>query len=273
LLRQNRLRQIEWYWRKATAGLRALPDLIVIGAQKGGTTSLAHYMGQHPQIVRPFRKEVHFIDNNLGRGERWYRAHLPLRSELAQGKIAFEASPLYMFNPLVAGRIAGLLPAVKLVAVLRDPTERAISQYHMQVRKGREMLPLREALEFEEQRLAGPLAAQDYSHPSFAHFSYKRRGHYADQLERYFELFPARQLLVLGSDDLFDRPEATLRQLFEFAGVDPSFPIADLNARNAGGKRTAIDPAIRRDLDDYFRPHNERLYAVIGRDLHWGAAT
>ena len=272
MFRNPRLRQMLWGWRQATAGLRALPDLIIIGAQKGGTTSLAHYLGQHPQIIRPFRKEVHFFDNNLARGERWYRAHLPLRSALGRGRIAFEASPLYMFNPLVAERIAALLPNVKLVAILRDPTERAISQYHMQVRKGRETLAIREALEAEDERLAGPLAREDYSHPSFAHFSYKRRGHYAEQLERYLRWFPASQMLVLSSDDLFERPEATLRQLFEFAGVNPGFGIADLNARNIGGASVEIDRAIRRHLDDYFRPHNQRLYAMIGRDLKWGSA-
>jgi hypothetical protein len=270
LFNKDRSRQLQWRWRLATAALRALPDLVILGAQKAGTTSLFHYLGQHPEVIRPFRKEVHFFDHNFEAGPRWYRAHFPLSRQLEDGRITFEASPLYLFHPLSAERMAGIVPKAKLIAILRDPVERAISHYFMERRKGRDRLPLRDALAAEEQRLAGPIAERDYAFPGFAHFSYKSRGHYAEQLERYRAVFPAEQLLVLGSDDLFDQPEQTLRRVFEFAGVDPSFTVADLEARNTGHNRTEADPGIVAELEDYFRPHNERLYRLIGRNLGWG---
>ena len=262
-------RPLDWRWRLATAGLRALPHVVIIGAQKAGTTSLFHYLGQHPQVVRPFRKEVHFFDHNFEQGPRWYRAHFPFRRRLRNGRITFEASPLYLFHPLVAERLALTAPKAKLIAILRDPVERAISHYFMERRKGRDPLPLREALAAEEERLSAPMASGNYAFPGFAHFSYKSRGRYAEQLERYRRLFPADQLLVLDSDELFDRPGETLRRVFDYAGIDPSFSVSDLDARNTGSNRSDVDPRTVAELRDYFRPHNERLYRLIGRDLGW----
>lgn len=128
-----------WAGRRLTANWRALPDFIVIGAQKGGTTPLSHYlMEQHPSVIPPTDKEVHFYDRNYEKGIRWYKAHFPLLRLLDQGTATGEASPYYLAHPHVPGRIALNQPSVKMIALLRDPKSRAISHYHMSVRKGRE---------------------------------------------------------------------------------------------------------------------------------------
>ena len=262
-------------YRSWTADRRCLPDFIIIGAQKSGTTSLFHYLAQHPQLKASWRKEVHFFDGGLSprrdnhaRGEHWYRSNFPLVDDMTAGDQAFEASPLYLFHPLAPARMAELLPDVRLIAVLRHPVERALSHYFHEVRKGRETLPVMEALEREEDRLALLLEKQDYSHPVFTHFSYKSRGHYAQQIRRYHEYFPPENLLVLGSEAFFGDPHAALARIFDFVGVDP-VTVPNLVPRNVGSNRTRVEAPVYDYLESYFRPLNRELYALLGTDFGW----
>jgi hypothetical protein len=252
---------------------RPLPDFIIIGAQKSGTSSLFAYLSQHPQLVPSFGKAVHFFDGGRdagvdvhARGESWYRAQFPIAGR--QGARAFEASPLYMFHPLVPARIHRLLPRVKLIALLRDPTERAISHYFHERRKGREPLQIMRALAAEDERLAPILRSEDYGNPAFRSYSYKSRGHYAEQLARYLTCFPREQILVLSSERFFLQPSETLRSVFEFVGVDPGVTISDLRARNVGS-RSDVEPDVRHYLDDHFLSPNMALYELIGAEFGW----
>ena len=121
---------VERVARRASADLRALPDFVIIGAQKAGTTSLWRYLVEHPQIVGPTEKEIHFFDARFDRGARWYRARFPLRASLRRGaRLTFEASPYYLAHPFVPARVRAMLPDAKLVVLLRDPVERAWSHY------------------------------------------------------------------------------------------------------------------------------------------------
>ena len=262
--------------RRLTWRGRKLPDFVIIGAQKTGTSSLFRYLRQHPQLRVSFRKEVHFFDGGLDpdaddfrKGQAWYRSHFPWKGSVADGQKVFEASPLYVFNPLAAKRIAELLPDAKLILVLRDPVERAISHYFHEVRKGREPLPLMEALQKEEERLAPALASEDYKSYEFIHYSYKSRGLYGEQLARYLEHFSMERILILSSEDMFADPQSTLRQVFEFVGVDPEFWVGNLRPSNTGWNRHPIEPPVYAYLQDYFRAPNQALYELIGRDLGW----
>jgi hypothetical protein len=263
-------------YRQLTAAGRALPSFIIIGTQKGGTTSLFHYLSQHPQLVPSYRKEVHYFDgglkpkrDNFALGERWYRSNFPLRRQLRADQQAFEASPLYVFHPLAAKRIHDLLPDAKLILLLREPTERALSHYFHQSRKGRESLPVTEALQGEEARLAPVLAEHNYKHQNFMHFSYKLRGHYAEQIRRYQALFPKQSLLILGSEQFFADPHTALKKVFEFVGVDASFQVPNLQARNVGSNRKSVQADVYQYLRDYFEPHNEELYQLLGERFGW----
>ena len=263
-------------YRQFTAAGRALPSFIIIGTQKGGTTSLFHYLSQHPQLLPSYRKEVHYFDgglkpkrDNFALGERWYRSNFPLRRHMRADQQAFEASPLYLFHPLAPQRIHDLLPDAKLILLLREPTERALSHYFHQSRKGRESLPVTEALQGEEARLAPVLAEHHYKHQNFMHFSYKLRGHYAEQIRRYQALFPAENLLILGSEQFFADPHAALKRVFEFVGVDGSFQVPNLQARNVGSNRKSVQADVYQYLKDYFEPHNEELYQLLGERFGW----
>lgn len=262
-------------YRRATWRGRPLPDFIIIGAQKAGTSSLFAYLSQHPQLLPSYAKEVHFFDGGLNyevdnyrKGAAWYRAHFPPRGAGARAK-AFEASPLYIFNPLAPRRMFGLIPEVKIIALLRNPTRRAISHYFHVRRRGQEPLPIYEALRAEEGRLAPVLGREDYKSETFIRHSYKSRGLYREQLERFLEYFPRRQLLALCSEEFFSSPGATLGRVFEFVGVDAAFEVPDLRPRNMSGEKSEVEPKVYEYLDDYFRPHNEALYELLGEDYAW----
>jgi len=268
--------------RLATAALRVLPDFVVIGAQKAGTTSMYAYLSAHRDVLPAGRKEVHFFDLNYDRGERWYRSMFPLRANVAARSrlgrrrvITGEASPYYLFHPLAAQRAAGLVPDARLVVLLRDPVERAWSHYRHEVAAGREPLGFDEALDAEPARLAGIDAAlraggsapdpPDTS--NHRRYSYVSRGLYADQLRAWLAVFPRDRLLVLTAEELFVRPEPQWRATVDFLGLDASCPPA-FDVHNAGGSE-AMSPATRQRLTEAFRAPNGDLEQLLGRALPW----
>ena len=146
-----------------TARLRTLPDYLIVGAQRAGTTTLQKHLFLHPDVMPPGRvKGVHFFDTNFGRSPLWYRSHFPTtraraRAEHGTGHpvVTGEASPYYLFHPQCASRIADIIPEARIVMLLRDPVARAYSHYLHEERRGFEDLPLEEALAAEPSRLAG----------------------------------------------------------------------------------------------------------------------
>jgi len=265
-----------WAYREATWRERCLPDFIIIGAQKSGTSSLHAYLSQHPEIISATKKEVHFFDggiipdgDNYRKGERWYRAHFPKTNRKNENQRVFEASPLYIFNPLVPQRLANLLPKAKLIAVLRNPTERAISHYFHVKRRGYEPLPIMEALLAEEERLKPVLDQEDYKNRIFIQHSYISRGRYSEQISRYIDFFSPDQMLFISSDELFSETRSALRKVFDFVGVDPDYTIPDLQPRGKSSNRTVVDEEVYTYLNEYFHPHNQNLYKMLGHNFGW----
>ncbi len=266
---------------------RVLPDFIIIGAAKSGTTSLYSHISDHPAVVPcvtddPYflgTKEVHYFDYSFDRGRDWYRSHFPLeraRKEFARehGRpfLTGEASPSYISHLWAPGRIRRMLPGVKLVAILRDPVERAYSHFEMSRREGVEDLEsFEEATEREEERLRPEIARMaadpQYYSWNFGCWSYLARSRYAEQVERWLELFPREQLLFLKAEDLFTRPEELLDSVHLFLGLSPH-RLGELPKLNTAEYET-MPPETRARLVDYFRPHNERLYELIGIDFGW----
>lgn len=262
----------------ATAGSRLAPDFILAGAQRCGTTSLFRALLAHPQVVRPtFHKGINYYDLNYYRGIRWYRGHFPLaalarrRTAAYGGPMVFEASGYYLYHPFAAERIAGDLPAVKLVVMLRDPVERAFSAYKHEFARGYESESFEKALELEDSRLAGEIERMRddprYESMAHRHHSYRRRGHYAEQLEHLFRFFPREQVHVIESEEFFAGPAGPYRDLAAFLGLRPFTPagFGKYNARPGA----PMDPATRRMLAEYYRPHDERLAALLGRKPAW----
>lgn len=249
---------------------------MIIGAQKSGTSSLYYYLSQHEQISPSYVKEVHYFDggldpniDNFEKGQSWYQSHFPKTRSNSSKQKTFDSSPLYLFNPIVAQRISDIIPEAKLIAIFRNPTERAISHYFHEKKLGYESLPIMDAFLAEEERLKSILEQQDYKHTNFIHFSYKSRGLYYEQLKRYLEHFSINNLLVLNSATLFKNPDSTLHRVFDFIGVDEQFSVNDLHACNVSKNRTNVHSDIYEYLDQYFYSHNLQLYELIGEDFGW----
>ena len=217
-----------------------LPDFLGLGTQKGGTTTLHRLLGKHPDVFLPACKEVHFFDQNYSAGEAWYREHFQAaRADQRCGDI----TPFYLFHPDVPERIYQHIPNARLIVLLRDPVERAISQVFHAQRLGFEPLPIDEALAAEQSRLA---TGDPYS---FQKHSYLSRSRYLEQLDRYEALFPREQLLILRSEDLFSTPERIWQELLSFLELKPMDWPGALPRANAGdGLGDQIDPALRQHL-------------------------
>jgi hypothetical protein len=263
--------------RMRTGPLRSLPDFLIIGAQRCGTSSLYNYLVEHPAILPALRKEVHYFDDGYRHGLNWYRAHFSTAAgrSLVQRRHGvarvFEASPYYLLHPHAPRRIRDVLPDVRLIALLRNPIDRAESHYHHEVRRGRERLSFEEALDREPERLDGELERMraDERYVSFNHrrFSYMTRGLYAQQLAAWHEVFPQDRLLVLRSEDLFADPAAVVSQVLRWLDV-PGHHGASFRTFNQASD-SKMNPATRRRLGALFAPHNQRLEEYLGRRMHW----
>jgi hypothetical protein len=255
---------------------------LIIGAQRCGTTSLFYYLAGHPQVATPRTKEIHFFDLQYERGLDWYVEHFAGTTAEPDKRVARvvrgEASPYYIFHPHAVSRIRKDLPDVKLIALLRNPVDRAYSHYWHQVRLGNEHLPFEAAIANEPKRLAGEMQkvedAPSYKSDVLVRHSYLMRGIYADQLPRLFRHFPRSQVEILKSEDLFADPQGVFAHVTDFLGLERC-PIANPENMTAVTEGTAGDrpPRMRTEtrtrLLEYFRGHNERLYALLGRDFGW----
>jgi hypothetical protein len=264
--------------RQAANQPRVLPELLIIGTQRGGTTSLYEYLSQHPDVVPPLGKELQYFSVEHGRGEAWYRAHFPTQRSIERRRrggaacVVFEASPYYLFHPLAARRAAATVPSTKLIVLLRDPVERAYSHYEHTRQRGLEPLSFEDAVAAEPERLAGEVERMqaDPTYQSKAHriWSYVSRGRYAPQVSEWLAHFTRPQMLVLKSEDLFADPGAVYARSLDFLGLRPlALPAYRAYTRRRPG------PPLRADTRDalrkQYRPDIERLTAVIGEQMGW----
>jgi hypothetical protein len=265
--------------RLPTSPARMRPSFLIVGAQRCGTTSMSRALGEHPAVFGAvLREEVHYFDNGYGRGPAWYRSHFPLMAAArwaarAAGvpAMAFESSPYYMFHPRAPERIARDLPGVRLIVLLRDPVERAYSAYVHEAAHGFETEPFERALELEAARLDGEVEriAADSAYSSYCHqhYAYRARGRYAEQLERLERLFGRDRLHVIDSRDFFAEPERAYDQVLEFLGL-PNRGYPDFRQHNAR-PRAPMPAPVRAALEEYYRPHDERLAAWLGYEPSW----
>ncbi len=246
-----------------------LPQFLIIGAQRCGTTSLFLYLSQHPAVAPPSQKEIHYFDLYYDKGSDWYAQQFP--AVISVASVTGEASPYYLFHPHVPLRVRTLLPDVKLIVLLRNPSDRAYSHFHHEVRLGAEKLSFEMALDYEEERLrdetAKMLADDGYYSFNHQHYSYRSRGEYVTQLLAWRELFPRDQFLILKSEDLYGDPATVFQSTTEFIGV-PEWQPQTFRKHNEGQYAPMSDET-RTRLAKHFRPWNQRLYEYLRKDLGW----
>lgn len=265
-------------FRKITSRLRGLPDFVIIGAQKSGTTALYLFIIRHPAITHAATKEVQYFTRYFKRGKLWYRSNFPTNlsrhyfyKKTNQRLLSGEATPEYIFFPTVPSIMKEILPNVKLIVILRNPIDRAYSHYHHNLRRNREPLSFEKAIEVEEER-CGWERKQLIKNPyfianSYSHYSYLARGIYADQLENWFKHYDRKNFLVLTMDDLRKNPQRVLNQVFDFLGVFP-FQVKNLQNLNVHNHKE-MNEDTRKFLVEYFRPHNKRLSNLLQRSFDW----
>ena len=291
---QQEILQLEQEIRAAKRGqvegespvtMGALPDFLVIGGKKCGTTYLYHLLTQHPFVQPAASKELHFFDALFDEGVEWYRQCFPAPSwKDGRRTITGEATP-YMSHRLSPQRVARIVPQARLIALLRNPIDRAYSDYQMGLRKEQEPRTFEEALGMADKtRSSGRGGGEVLRHEdrlSLDQNAYLSRSVYVEQLMRWREFFPREQMLVLKSEDFFERPQETLKRVFDFLGL-PEWELQapdppderdkgkyKRNKRNKGTYEQEMDPATRRRLEEYFEPHNKRLYDFLGTDFGW----
>ena len=257
--------------------LHLLPDFVIIGAARSGTTHLLGQLNAHPNVL-PGPREAHFFDTHRHTyGVGWYRTRFPrvaardraLRAGLSP-VLTGESSPSYLTHPSAPARLARALPDTRLIVLLRDPTARAASHWAWCLRQCGETRTLREAVESElgaqgdeggirvpaDRRINDPLVV--------------RRGLYQPQLERWHAHFPRDRLLVLQSERWFADPLATMRGVCDFLGLPPPSELPRV-MRNRNKPHPPYDPGAIERLRAFYRPHNERLAEYLGMDLDWDA--
>jgi hypothetical protein len=247
-----------------------LPDFIIIGGQRCGTTSLYQDLRRHPQVREPLGKELQYFTLHYHRGLDWYRAHFPL---LEEGQQTFEASPYYLFNEQAPSRASSDLPHAKFIALLRDPVERAYSHYLHTRRAGAEPLSFADALEAEPERLARARAAGPESATGqriLRQYSYVSRGMYGEQLERWSGCVGHDRLHIIRSEDLHSDPVTHFSELLAFLDLEdfrpPSYAQHSLRSP---AERTGVPPGIKDRLQGVFEDDAARVLRLTGWTHAW----
>jgi hypothetical protein len=252
-----------------------VPGYLVVGTKRGGSTSIAHWINQHPEVA-PCRstKGTHYFDVNYGRGWRWYLS--AFESASGAWRTTGEASPYYMFHPLAPQRIAEALPHVRIIVSLREPVSRAWSHHQYETQQGFENRPFHEAIALEQERLRGEeermTRSPGYESYAHRHHTYLQRGHYADQLRHLYRFFSPDQVLVLRSEALFTDTQQQLSRVWDHIGVS-QISLAGLGRLKATNSAPDIDPELRHQLMEYYRPWNDQLQELLGVEFAWNDDT
>ena len=257
-------------FREATAKYRTLPNFIIIGAQKAGTSSLFEYLREHPQVAVPFRKEIHYFDLNYLKGLNWYKWHFPLLFNKKKS-LRFEATPCYMINPIIPKRMALINDQIKIIIMLREPIHRAYSHYQHNLRiKNRENRSFEKAIEDEIDYIPKIIKRiyedHNYVDINFYRYSYLFRGLYYNQILNWYKYFDSQLFYFVKSEDFFNNPEFELNSLYEFLGL-PKINYEKFDTINQGNYNFKINKKTLEFLYKYYNQPNINLANLLGEKI------
>ena len=266
---------IKRHYYYLSSPLRVLPECFIIGVVRSGTTSLYHYLGQHPCIGPSAYDEIGYFDENYHLGINWYKSLFPTkftRDKIIKkhGKfLTYDVTPFYIYNPLVTRRIFESFPQAKIISNLRNPIDRAYSNYIIMLQDGDTTKTFEEIVKMEMDEIdksKSKLNDESYIVDTF-YENLLARGFYANQLEVWFEKFQKNQLLMISTEDLAQKTDQELTKLFEFLDL-PYFKIRDFTKLNKREYPLMKDET-RKLLIEFYKPHNEKLYSLINQHFDW----
>jgi hypothetical protein len=206
------------------------------------------------------KKEIYFWSGNFDKGKDWYLSHFP---PIPPGEnfLTGEATPTYFRVKNGAEQVFKMFPKVKLIMLLRNPIDRAVSHYHHEVRLKRENRSLEEAIASIEKLQK---EEKDYWHNDLPYVTF---GLYVEFIQKWMAVFPREQFLILKSEDFYDAPGDTMKKVFDFLRL-PDYKIAEYEKLNPG-YYPPVNESIRQQLSDYFLPYNRRLEEYLGVEFNW----
>lgn len=254
------LAKLSWQPEKKSA-----PDFIIAGASKSGTSSIYYYLSRHPQVLLPHKKELDFYWTNYQLGLEWYLAHFPTitdRPDFLTG----EATPNYLRFPQVAQRIKDTFPQTKIIILLRNPVDRAISWHYHKLNTGLTRVDLKTAIATEIERLASVTEAE-ITNTGFYEPDNIISSLYIYKIKPWIELLGREQLLILKSEEFYLNPLDKMKSVFKFLDL-PNCPLENYPKVNAGSYER-VDPSLRKTLSEYFAPYNQQLEEYLNLELGW----
>jgi len=232
--------------------IKRKPEFLIIGTQKGGTSSLHYLLSQHSDIDLPKKKEIHYFSKYYQLGHSWYHTFFPF---VKSSKITGEATPNYLYYTDTAKRVYSYNKNMKLIVLLRDPIQRAISQYHMEFNRGKLNQSFKDLVEMQLKDTKDTVLL-DYSNQ---YTQILHRGKYQKQLKEWYSYFREDQLLILKSEDFFEAPKNILKKVYEFLGLSIQYP-ENITAKNTGDYNDfELNDGLRKKLLAYFKDDYEFL--------------
>jgi sulfotransferase family protein len=281
------IRKSTTYIKRRTLKKHA-PDFIIAGAQKSGTSSLYHYLSQHPNLLASTPKEVRYFDrdDNFRKGKNWYhRSFINLNGD-KENYLCFEATPEYLYRSFAAKRIHDEYPNLKVIAILRSPVKRAYSAWNMY----RHFLDVKRIPQGYVHKQENNLVTEFFKAKQFPSFeeaidselikikndspleepALLRRGIYLAQIQRFHNLFGKDKVLVLGIGDLKQNRKEVLNTVLRFLNLEESdWTFLQDEKINIGNYSNKMNKETEDRLNKFYEPHNTALFEYLGTKLNW----
>jgi len=253
---------------------------MIIGFPKCGTTSLYEYLIQHPFVLSAAGKEIDYFDRLYDRGISWYKMAFPssmtkfyYKNILKKQFVTGEATPRYMVHPHALKRIQMTLPNTKFIVLLRNPIDRAYSHYTMNVKNDYEHRTFEDALDHEKERTLGRYEKmqknENYYSWDYDLYAYLEHGIYVDKLKRWMSVFPKEQFLIIQSEEFSKDPSKVYNETLQHLEL-PEWKLKEYKRyKKLDYKDKNIDPQLRKKLEGFFKPHNEKLFEFLGKRFDW----
>ncbi len=261
------------FFKRGVAGItsssRVLPDFIIIGTVRSGTTSLYYNICEHPSVLPADYDEIGFFDSNYELGLEWYRSMFPTQKqmkELEQNSglaITGEDTPFYFWKKEVVERISEILPNVKLIGIFRNPIDRAYSNYNLGIRKNTEKMTFVEAIDEEEDFLKNHSFREAVERKR----SYISKGMYSKQMKLWLEIFSKKQIHILSTEEMKKDPQSTLEKVFKFLEISDYTIKSPQKEKVETYEKMSLE--VRERLSEFYKPYNEEFFQIIGKRFDW----